>query len=97
MNKQCPIQSQITLANDTIQGLMTRVESLEKRLQSQDLDQNKKSAIENELVEIKKLLSTNKTHLSSLHKENTRSFMIAACLMFLTFLLYGIYVMTYGN
>lgn len=74
---------------------MNRIASLEERLKSPELPNQKKAQMETELVEIKKLLTTNKTLLSTLHKENTKSFMIAAALMFLTFLIYGFYVMFY--
>lgn len=76
---------------------MTRITALEERLKSPELPNDKKTAMEMELVEIKKLLTTNKTLLTSLHKENSKSFALAASLIFICFLIYGVYVMIYGN
>lgn len=77
---------------------MDRIVSLEERLKTpESLPLDKKIQMESELKEIKKLLTTNKELLSKLHKENSKSFAVAACLIFFTFLIYGVYVMMYGN
>lgn len=52
--------------------------------------------METEINEVKKLLSTNKDMLANLHKENSKSFALTACLVFACFLIYGVYVMIYG-
>lgn len=68
---------------------------MEDRLWNDELPEGKRKEIESELVEIKKLLDKNEEILKGLHKENSRSFVLAVMLMFLCFLLYGIYVMMY--
>ncbi|KAG4075308.1 hypothetical protein HA402_003099 [Bradysia odoriphaga] len=94
--KNCPIQEQISNANDTIEQLMQRIELLETSLKSPNLMDDKRKIMETEINEIKKLLSTNKDLLADLHKENSKSFALTASLVFACFLLYGVYVMIYG-
>lgn len=49
-----------------------------------------------ELKEISKLLETNEEQLKKMHKENSKSFAVAACLFFICFLVYGLYVLVNG-
>ena len=69
---------------------------MEKRLESPELSAEKKHEVATELKEIKKLLNVNKELLHGLRKENSKSFILTACLVFLCFLIYGLYVMIYG-
>jgi hypothetical protein len=69
---------------------------MESRLTSPLLPEEKRKEIETELMEIKKLLETNTELLSKLHKENSKSFMLVAIFVFISFLLYGLWVMFYG-
>lgn len=87
---------QISNSNDAIEQLMERIKDMENNLKSPSLSNEKRKIIENEINEIKKLLTTNKELLSQLHKENTKSFALTASLVFACFLLYGVYVMIYG-
>lgn len=89
------IQFKVQLANDTIQQLKSRIETMQTRLWNEELPDGKRKEIENELVEIRKLLDKNEEILKGLHKENSRSFVVAVMIMFLCFLVYGIYVMMY--
>lgn len=68
---------------------------MESRLRNDELPEIKRKEVENELTEIKKLLDKNEEILKGLHKENSRSFVLAVMVMFLCFLIYGIYVMVY--
>lgn len=76
---------------------MQRIKILESSLESPNLSDDKRKIMENEINEIKKLLNTNKELLSVLHKENSKSFALTACLVFVCFLVYGVYVMIYGT
>uniref|UniRef100_A0A336M591 Coiled-coil domain-containing protein 167 n=1 Tax=Culicoides sonorensis TaxID=179676 RepID=A0A336M591_CULSO len=93
--QKCSIQSQVHLANDTIKQLKVRISVMENRLKNDELPEPKRREVENELVEIKKLLDKNEEILKGLHKENSKSFVLAVLIMFLCFLCYGIYVMMY--
>ncbi|KYN36238.1 hypothetical protein ALC56_09198, partial [Trachymyrmex septentrionalis] len=53
--------------------------------------------LENELEEVKEVLRRNEKELQNLRKENSKSFMIAACLVFVCFLIYGTYLLIFGN
>lgn len=87
---------QISNANDTIEQLMQRIDLLESSLKSPNLADDKRKIMETEINEIKKLLGTNKDLLADLHKENSKSFALTASLVFVCFLVYGVYVMVYG-
>ena len=88
---------QIESSNEIISTLMQRIQSMESCLKDPNIESVKRKIIETELNEIKKLLTTNKELLSKLHKDNSKSFALTACLVFLCFLVYGIYVMIYGT
>ncbi|PSN52947.1 hypothetical protein C0J52_03642 [Blattella germanica] len=49
--------------------------------------------LEKELAEVRSILSKNEAELKTLHKENSKSFVVAVMLMFFAFLIYGLYVM----
>lgn len=53
-------------------------------------------ATRSELAEVRKLLATNQKLLSTLHKDNRKSFMFAAMLMLLFFMVYMFYVLVVG-
>lgn len=88
---------QITASNDTVNELMRRIEDIEVRLRSPQLVEEKRRILEREVGDIRKLLQTNRTQLKELHKENSKSFALTACLVFVCFLVYGCYVMIYGT
>uniref|UniRef100_A0A336L8P4 CSON006704 protein n=1 Tax=Culicoides sonorensis TaxID=179676 RepID=A0A336L8P4_CULSO len=75
--QKCSIQSQVHLANDTIKQLKVRISVMENRLKNDELPEPKRREVENELVEIKKLLDKNEEILKGLHKENSKSFVLA--------------------
>lgn len=52
--------------------------------------------LEQELEEVKKLLGKNEVDLRKLQKENSKSFAVAAIIMFFSFLLYGLYLFISG-
>lgn len=59
-------------------------------------DSAQRKTIATELTEIKKLVNSHETRLKDLRKNNRRSFMFCAILVFLIFLLYTAYVLLYG-
>ena len=68
---------------------------LEKNI-SHEFTENKKTEFELELLELKKLIKTNEDQLSGLHKENSKTFIIASIVIFLFFLVYGFYSLIFG-
>ncbi|EDS44846.1 conserved hypothetical protein [Culex quinquefasciatus] len=84
----------IETSNETIASLRERIKRVERRLidAGPGEDAYDRPEVE-ELVAIKKLLEDNEQKLHKLHKENSKSFAIAACLFFVCFLIYGIYVL----
>lgn len=81
---------------NTIEDLTIRMKSLEAALDSDDVPQDKQEDLELELADIRKVLDASKEQLTALQKKNRQSFVLAAVLFFLCFLIYGIYVMTVG-
>ncbi|XP_055378836.1 uncharacterized protein LOC129610322 [Condylostylus longicornis] len=93
---ECPISKQIAEAEDTIVGLKNRVRGLEDLLESRDLDDEQRDSLEKELIEIRNILDHNREALKGLHKQNTKSFIVAGCVIFVCFLIYGIYCIIYN-
>lgn len=79
-----------------ITRLEKRIEDLEDDLITKNFPEEKQSSIETELVEIRKLLETNKTMLSTLHKHNVKSFSFAIVLICGFFALYVLYILIVG-
>lgn len=81
---------------ETIVDLTIRIKSLEAALDSEDIPEDKQNDLELELADIKKVLDASKEKLAQLHKKNQQSFIVAAILFFICFLIYGIYVIWVG-
>lgn len=80
----------------TIEDLTIRMKSLEAALDSEDVSAEKQDDLELELADIRKVLEASKEQLTGLQKKNRQSFVLAAILFFLCFLVYGLYVMVVG-
>lgn len=80
----------------TIEDLTIRMKSLEAALDSEDVSGEKQDDLELELADIRKVLEASKEQLTGLQKKNRQSFVLAAILFFLCFLIYGVYVMWVG-
>ena len=87
----------IQKAEDALKDSLYRVDVLEKRLKTKLLTMENRERLESELVEVKEVLKKNEEKLQGLRKQNTKSFMVAASLIFACFLLYGLYLMLYGK
>lgn len=82
---------------ESLKDTLYRVEVIEKKLKTKLLTTENRERLENELEEVKEVLRRNEKKLQNLRKENSKSFMVAACLIFVCFLLYGIYLMIFEN
>ena len=74
-----------------------RLDVLENRLKTKLLTMENRERLKSELEEVKDVLKKNEEKLRGLRKQNTKSFMVAASLIFACFLLYGLYLMLYGK
>lgn len=81
---------------DTIEALTIRCKSLEAALDTEDMDEERQNDLELELADIRKVLDASKEKLVGLQKKNQQSFIVAAILFFICFLVYGVYVMVVG-
>jgi len=82
---------------ENLKETLHRVEIIEKKLKTKLLTTENRERLENELKEVKEVLRRNEEKLQNLRKENSKSFMVAACLVFLCFLFYGVYLMISEN
>uniref|UniRef100_A0A182WJQ4 Coiled-coil domain-containing protein 167 n=1 Tax=Anopheles minimus TaxID=112268 RepID=A0A182WJQ4_9DIPT len=92
----CAFQKQIQATNDTMASLRERIQRLERSLNDPNLPEDRRRELSLELKEIGKLLETTEEQLKKMHKENSKSFAVAACLFFICFLVYGLYVLVNG-
>lgn len=76
---------------------MYKLDMLKKKLKTKLLTMETREELETQLEEIKEVLKKNEEKLKKLRKQNTKSFMIAASIIFVCFLLYGLYLMFYGT
>lgn len=72
------------------------IAKLEKKLKLLMPDSAERKTLTLELIEIKKLVSTHEERLKELRKNNRKSFLFCAIVIFLIFLIYCSYVLMYG-
>ncbi|XP_012287316.1 uncharacterized protein LOC105703474 [Orussus abietinus] len=97
MTETDSIMSKMRGVEDTLKDSLHRVEVIEKKLKSRLLTIENRDRLERELEEVKEILRKNEQQLQGLRYENTRSFMVAACLVFVAFLVFGLYSMIFGS
>ncbi|XP_011166370.1 coiled-coil domain-containing protein 167 [Solenopsis invicta] len=81
----------------SLRDTLYKVDVIERKLKTKILTAENREKLENELEEVKKVLRQNEKELQSLRKENSKSFVLTACLVFVCFLIYGIYSLIFGN
>lgn len=82
---------------ESLKDTLHRVEVIERKLKTKLLTTENRERLENELEGVKEVLRRNEKELQNLRKENSKSFMITVCLVFVCFFFYGIYLMIFGN
>ncbi|KAK0092405.1 hypothetical protein PV326_001515 [Microctonus aethiopoides] len=85
------VMTELQRLEDTLKDSMHRVEVIEKKLTTKLLTMESRERLEHELELVKEVLQKNEKRLQSLRKENTKTFMIAAAVVFAIFLIYGLY------
>lgn len=76
---------------------MYKLDMLTKKLKTKLFTMETREELETQLEEIKEVLKKNEEKLKKLRRQNTKSFMVAASIIFACFLLYGLYLMFYGT
>lgn len=82
---------------ESLKDTLYRVEVIEKKLKTKLLTTENRERLENELEEVKEVLRRNEKKLQSLRKENSKSFIVAICLVLVCFFIYGIYLIVFNN
>ncbi|XP_031826267.1 uncharacterized protein LOC116424255 [Nomia melanderi] len=91
------IMRKMQKVEDALQDSLHRVHILENRLKTKLLTMENRERLETELEEVKEVLKRNEEKLLSLRKQNRKTYMVAASMVFACFLLYGLYLMIYGK
>ncbi|XP_076242364.1 uncharacterized protein LOC143184194 [Calliopsis andreniformis] len=97
MTQEETIMTKMQKVEDSLRDSLHRVDVLEKRLKTKLFTMETRERLETELEDLKEVLKRNEEKLMGLRKQNTKSFMVAACLVFACFLLYGLYLMIFGE
>lgn len=97
MTRSDTVITKMEHVEESLKDTLYRVEVIEKKLKTKLLTTENRERLENELEEVKEVLKRNEKKLQSLRKENSKSFIVAACLVFVCFLFYGIYLMIFEN
>ncbi|XP_075228970.1 coiled-coil domain-containing protein 167-like [Lycorma delicatula] len=97
MSDRKSILNEIKNAEDCIQAFYFKIETIENNLKQNYLDNEERQKLEDELEDIRIFLSKSEKDLKILRKENRKSFAFSAILIFIVFLLYGTYIMIFGN
>ncbi|CAH0389996.1 unnamed protein product [Bemisia tabaci] len=84
------ILEQIQLANDFIETCLFRVETIEKRLKSQELLQTDREEYEKELDTLRQQLAESQNVLRSLYQPNRQSFYLAAIILLMFIAVYAV-------
>ncbi|OXU19979.1 hypothetical protein TSAR_016070 [Trichomalopsis sarcophagae] len=96
LKKKSVMTEVLQKVQDAMQHTYHRISVIEKKL-SQQITLDNRVSLEAELSNAKDLLKKNEDKLAKLQKDNTKTFMIAACVIFVIYLLYGLYSMFYVN
>ncbi|XP_018371607.1 PREDICTED: uncharacterized protein LOC108766680 [Trachymyrmex cornetzi] len=97
MTRNDTIITKMEHVEESLKDTLYRVEIIERKLKTKLLTTVNREKLENELEEVKEVLRRNEKELQNLRNENSKSFMIAACLIFVCFLIYGTYLLIFGN
>lgn len=82
---------------ESLKDTLYRVEVINKKLKTKLLTTENRERLENELEEVKEVLRRNEKKLQSLRKENSKSFIVAICLVLVGFFIYGVYLIVFNN
>lgn len=84
---------QIGKREKEIKDLYHRLDNVERALRLQELTPQERTEREKEVDLIKTILKKNEEQLKQLQKENYRTGVLATALIFICFLVYGMYAM----
>lgn len=97
MSETNSVMKKIQQTEEILKDTWERVDKIQKKLNSKLLTIDDRERLECELGKVQDVLRKNEDILKRLRRENSKSFMIAASLIFICFLLFGIYSMFFGR
>ncbi|XP_014210834.1 uncharacterized protein LOC106641101 [Copidosoma floridanum] len=89
-SRDSTVMYELQKVQDVIQHINHRIGVLQKKL-AQKLEIENRESLEIELEDAKKVLKKNEELLKKLRKDNTKTFIIVACIIFALFLIFGLY------
>lgn len=97
MTETSSVMEKIQQSQEIIKDTWDRVDKIQKKLNSKLLTIDEREKLEHELEKVQEVLKKNEDILKRLRRKNSQSFMVAASLIFICFLLFGIYSMFFGK
>ncbi|XP_051175084.1 uncharacterized protein LOC127290511 [Leptopilina boulardi] len=91
------LMKKIQQCEEILKDFWDRVDKMQKKLNSRLLTIEDRERLELELEKLQEVLKKNEDILKKLRRKNSQSFMVAASLIFICFLLFGIYSMFFGK
>ncbi|XP_052860849.1 uncharacterized protein LOC128267930 [Anopheles cruzii] len=82
--------------NDVFDGLQRRMRNLEDQMESPNPSDVRMKEYWDELTELRLQLAENRQKVEKMQNKRFNSFAVAACLFFICFLVYGLYVLVNG-
>ncbi|XP_058064032.1 uncharacterized protein LOC131213855 [Anopheles bellator] len=89
-------EREIQSLNDVFDGLQRRMRNLEDNMDNQTNTDKRMREYWDELSELRIQLAENRQKLEMMQAKHSNSFAVAACLFFICFLVYGLYVLVNG-
>ncbi|XP_056635078.1 uncharacterized protein LOC130444101 [Diorhabda sublineata] len=90
------VMVEINKTEEAIKTTYERIHALEQKLRVGFLEENKKNQIQQELVEVRKLLQTHEEQLAHLRTHNRKTFILAVSLIFIIFAVYMLYILIWN-
>ena len=84
---------QISKREEELEKLTRRIETVEKSLRLRELTPEERTEFDKEMDGLKQILKSNEEELKKLRGENLRTGIVASALIFISFLVYGVYHM----
>ncbi|CAH1967033.1 unnamed protein product [Acanthoscelides obtectus] len=86
-----------TATEAALKSTYCRLETIEHKLKTENLSENKQKLLQQEVEEVRKLLKTHEDQLAHLRTHNRATFVFVVCLVFIIFAVYMLYILVKGD
>ncbi|CAH1961245.1 unnamed protein product [Acanthoscelides obtectus] len=91
------ILNEIAATEAALKSTYCRLETIEHKLKTENLSENKQKLLQQEVEEVRKLLKTHEDQLAHLRTHNRATFVFVVCLVFIIFAVYMLYILVKGD